>query len=186
MYQAKDTMRTRVISVRPEATIEEAIRTLLESNASGAPVIDDAGRLVGIISEYQLLEVFYDPKLKSSPVSEFMTKDVITVDETALLATVANLFIVHRIHRVPVVREGRVVGIVSRRDLLRYILESGPRIDNFFDELKGCTTGNLLSLATYHGRQECLPHDLLGARAKKNQARLRGCGSRAWCKLSVT
>ncbi len=147
MYQVKDTMRTPVISTRPDASIEEAIRLLLDNELSGLPVIDADGKLCGIISEYQLLEVVYDPDLKSAPVKEFMTKDVLTVDETALLATVANLFIMHRIRRVPVIREGRVVGIVSRRDLLRYIVETGSKIDNFFDELKGCTGGNLLACA---------------------------------------
>lgn len=147
MYQVKDTMRTRVVSVRPDATVEEAIRTLLAHDVSGAPVLDEAGGLLGIISEFQLLEVVYDPNLKVAPVRDFMTKDVITVDETALLATVANLFIMHRIRRVPVVRDGQVVGVVSRRDLLRYIVETGAKIDNFFDELKGCTASNLLATA---------------------------------------
>lgn len=147
MYQVKDTMRPHVISVLPEATIEEAIQTLLANDVSGVPVIDAEGELHGIISEYQLLEVVYDPNLKNAPVRDFMTKDVLTVEETALLATVANLFIMHRIRRVPVVRDGRVVGIVSRRDLLRYIVQTGSKIDTFFDELKSCTASNLLPAA---------------------------------------
>jgi CBS domain-containing protein len=142
MYQAKDAMNKEVIFIRPEATIEEAIRMLLENDVSGMPVIDNAGRLCGIISEFQLLEVVYDPNLKGAQVQGFMTRDVITIDETALLATVANLFIVHRIRRVPVVREGKVVGIVSRRDLLRYIVDKGSKIENFFDELKSCSASN--------------------------------------------
>jgi CBS domain-containing protein len=145
MYQAKDTMNTAVISIRPEATIEEAIRLLLEHDISGVPVIDDKGRLCGIISEFQLLEVVYDPNLRGAQVQGFMTRDVLTIDESTLLASVANLFIVHRIRRVPVVRDGRVVGIVSRRDLLRYIVETGSKIQNFFDNLKSCNAGALLS-----------------------------------------
>jgi CBS domain-containing protein len=145
MYQAKDTMSTAVVSVHPEATVEEAIRLLLANELSGLPVIDDSGRLCGIISEFQLLEVVYDPNLKNSRVKEFMTRDVLTVDESALLATVANMFIVHRIRRIPVLREGVVVGVVSRRDLLRYIVETGSKIDNFFEELKSCTASNLLA-----------------------------------------
>jgi CBS domain-containing protein len=147
MYQVKDVMKPRVISIRPETTIEEAIQTLLTNDVSGVPVIDSNGELRGIISEFQLLEVVYDPQLKSAPVSEFMTQDVLTVEETALLATVANLFIVHRIRRVPVMRNGRVVGIVSRRDLLRYIVQTGSKIDHFFDELKGCLASHQPSTA---------------------------------------
>lgn len=138
MYQVKDVMCTRLVSVPPEATVEQAIRVLMDNHVSGAPVIDREGQLRGIISEYQLLEVVYDPELKAAPVRDFMTKDVITIEETALLATVANLFILHRIRRVPVVSGDRVVGVVSRRDLLRYILETGPEIDRFFEELKSC------------------------------------------------
>lgn len=145
MYQAKDTMNANVVSIHPDASIQEAIQKLLDYNVSGMPVIDESGELCGVISEFQLLEVVYDPNLKGAQVQGFMTRDVITVDESALLATVANLFIVHRIRRVPVLRDGKVVGIVSRRDLLRYIVETGPKIENFFDELKGFTANNLLS-----------------------------------------
>ncbi len=145
MYQAKDTMNTKVISIRPEATIEEAILMLLKHDVSGLPVIDEKGQLCGIISEFQLLEVVYDPNLKAAQVQGFMTREVFTIDESTLLASVANLFIVHRIRRVPVVRDGKVVGIVSRRDLLRYIVETGSKIENFFDELKSCTASNLLA-----------------------------------------
>lgn len=143
MYQAKDTMNSNVVSIHPEASIEQAIQKLLDHNVSGMPVIDASGKLVGVISEFQLLEVVYDPNLKGAEVQGFMTRDVITVDESALLATVASLFIVHRIRRIPVVRDGKVVGVVSRRDLLRYIVETGSKIENFFDELKGCTASNL-------------------------------------------
>jgi CBS domain-containing protein len=147
MYQAKDAMNTKVVSIRPEATIEEAIRLLLKHDVSGVPVVDAKGNLCGIISEFQLLEVVYDPNLKGAQVQGFMTRDVMTIDESTLLATVANLFIVHRIRRVPVVRNGRVVGIVSRRDLLRYIIETGSKIENFFDELKNCNAGSVLTEA---------------------------------------
>jgi CBS domain-containing protein len=136
MYQVKDAMSKTVVSIRPDATVERAIETLLEHEVSGAPVMDDRGRLCGIISQFQLLEVMYDPHLKDSPVLDFMTRDVLTVEENALLGTAANLLIVHRIHRLPVLRDGAVVGIISRSDLLRYFVKTGEKIESFFDKLK--------------------------------------------------
>jgi len=136
MYQVKDAMNGRVFSIGPEATVEEAIRLLLERNISGAPVIDERGKLCGIITQFQLLEVLYDPHVKEAKVREHMTRDVFTIEEDALLGTAANLLIVHRIRRIPVVRNGMVVGILSRRDLLRYFAETGEEIEAFFAKLK--------------------------------------------------
>ncbi|MBI3466383.1 MAG: CBS domain-containing protein [Planctomycetes bacterium] len=139
MYQAKDAMTTDVVTISPDATIEEAMRLLINQRISGAPVVDRNGKLVGIISEYQLLEVVYDPELKAQHVSDFMTRNVITVDPEALLASVANMFVLHRIRRLPVVQSGRLIGVIARRDLLQYIIESGAPIQNFFDELRSFT-----------------------------------------------
>jgi CBS domain-containing protein len=136
MYQVKDVMRPHVIAIRPEATIETAIRILLDQQISGAPVIDEKGQLCGIISQYQLLEVMYDPAVRSGRVSDFMTRKVLTIEEDALLGAAASTFVVHRIRRIPVVRDGKVVGIISRSDLLRYFLESGEQIDTFFAKLR--------------------------------------------------
>jgi CBS-domain-containing membrane protein len=136
MYQVKDAMNRHVVALRPEATIEEAIHLFLEHNIGGAPVIDDKGRLCGIVSQFQLLEVLYDPNVKHVRIEECMTRDVITIDEDALLGTAANIFVVHRIHRIPVVKHGKVVGIISRSSLLRYFAETGEEIEAFFSKLK--------------------------------------------------
>jgi CBS domain-containing protein len=139
MYQVKDAMKKNVVSIVPNATVEEAIRTLLEHQISGAPVIDKEGKLVGIISQFQLLEVLYDPQIRTQRVQQIMTKDVLTIEDSALLGTAANLFVLHRIHRIPVLKSGRVVGVISRSDLLKYFLESGEKIEAFFDTLKEAT-----------------------------------------------
>jgi len=136
MYRASDAMNREVVSLRPEATVEEAIRILLEREISGAPVVDGDGQLVGIISEFQLLEVLYSPELKAAALGEFMTRDVMTVGEQALLSDVVSLMIAHRIRRVPVVREGRVVGLLTRRDLLRYAIEDGQAVRDFIDGVR--------------------------------------------------
>ena len=136
MYQAADVMSKRVITVSSSATVEDAIRTLVDNCISGAPVVDGDGELVGIITEFQLLEVVYDPDVKADRVEELITRDVLTVDESALLSRIAGLMISHRIRRLPVVRGKKVVGIIARRDLLRYMLEKGESLDQFFDEMR--------------------------------------------------
>jgi CBS domain-containing protein len=139
VYQVKDAMNRKVVSLIPQATVEEAIRTLLEHKISGAPVIDKEGKLVGIVSQFQLLEVLYDPQIRTQRVQQIMTKEVLTLEDTALLGMAANLFVLHRIHRVPVLNSGRVVGVISRSDLLKYFLETGEKIEAFFDNLKNAS-----------------------------------------------
>jgi CBS domain-containing protein len=129
-------MSTNLLAIRAEATVEEAIRCLLDHRVSGAPIVDEQGCLVGIVSEFQLLEAIYRPEVKQEQVRDLMTKDVITVTEDAALAEVANLLLLHRIRRVPVVRGGRLVGIVTRRDLLRCTLEADDMPGELTDEVK--------------------------------------------------
>lgn len=118
MLHACDVMSTNVVAISADTTVEEAIRCLLKHQVTGTPVVDDRGTLVGIISELQLLEAIYRPNVKGEQIRDLMTKDVITVTEDAVLSEVANLFLLHRIRRVPVMRAGTMVGIVTRRDLM--------------------------------------------------------------------
>jgi CBS domain-containing protein len=111
---------------------------MLEHEISGAPVVDAGQNLVGIISELRLLEVIYTPELKVAPVSQFMTRDVLTVTEATLLSEIATIFVLHRVRRVPVVRDGHLVGLISRRDLLRYALEAGDELRELKEQAKAC------------------------------------------------
>ena len=140
MYESRDVMTTDILAVSPDMTVKDAINCLVHHRVSGAPVVDAAGRLVGVITEFQLLEAIFTPEVKKHLVGDFMTKDVLTVTENTMLSDVAHLFITHRIRRVPVVRDDRIVGIVSRHDLLRYILEANDTLDEFLDELRSFAT----------------------------------------------
>lgn len=143
--QAKDIMTKEVISTRPETTLDEVARILTENNISGLPVVDEDNRLVGIITEGDLL--MKDSKVKfpsyinilggiiyldstaqyieelkktvAQKVEELMTEDVIMVNEAANNEEMATLMVEHNINRLPVVRDGKLVGIVSRADIIK-------------------------------------------------------------------
>jgi CBS-domain-containing membrane protein len=142
--RAKDVMSDGVTSVAADATVLEAARMLVNCQISAAPVVDDAGLMVGIVSEADLLRP--DPSQGATlagagdgpagslmeayrrPVVDVMTRNVLTADEETTLDELARLMIEHRLKRIPIVRGGAVVGIVSRVDLLRALisLNGGP------------------------------------------------------------
>ena len=156
--KAKDVMTRRVISVAPDASIGEALRLMLANQISGLPVVDESGRLVGIVTEGDFLrrsetgterrrprwlEFLLGPGMIASDyvhsharrVDQVMTSDVQTVTEEAQLGDIVTLMEKHRIKRLPVVRGDEVVGIVSRANLLRGLagiageIAPGPKSD---------------------------------------------------------
>jgi len=124
MLTAGAIMTPNLVTVRPNASIEEAIDLMLREQISGLPVLDDDGRLVGVITEFALLAIAYDRRVKNHTVSQHMTRELITVDVDDPMSRVADLCIVHRVRRVPVIQDGRMVGVIARRDVLRALVES--------------------------------------------------------------
>jgi CBS domain-containing protein len=119
MLTAGDIMTRELVTVRPNDSIEEAIQLLLDEEISGLPVVVDDGKLVGIVTEFALLATVYDQHVKNQTVAQHMTRELITVDIADPVSRVADLCIVHRVRRVPVMQDGRLVGLVARRDVLR-------------------------------------------------------------------
>jgi len=145
--RAVDVMTTDVITVDPDTTVQALAAMLAERGISGAPVVDSSGRLVGIISEGDLLhraeigtarrhrerrrswwlDHFASDlareyvKSHGRIVKDIMTRDVVTVTEDTDLADVAALLEAKRIKRVPVVREGKIAGIISRANIVRAV-----------------------------------------------------------------
>jgi CBS domain-containing protein len=124
MLTARDIMTEGVITIRPASTIQEAIETLLSERISGLPVVDDRGRLVGIVTEFAMLAVAYDEHVLSDTVAQHMTTDLLTVDVDDAVRKVADLCVVHRVRRVPVLDHGKLVGLIARSDVLRAVYES--------------------------------------------------------------
>ena len=142
---AKDVMTKRVISVQPDTGVREVAKRLIEHAISGVPVVDQAGRLAGIISEGDLmrrpesetehhrawwLRMLLSPEQKAAEyvkthgrcAADVMTKRVVTVAEGTTLEQVADLLQKHRIKRAPVMRGDKMVGIVTRADLLHGLI----------------------------------------------------------------
>ena len=140
--KAKDVMTPEVVTVTPETSVLEAIRLMLQRKISGLPVVDAAGALVGMVSEGDFLrraelgterhaprwiEFLAGPgrlaneyvHAKGRKVSDVMTAKVHAVEDDASLNAIVEMMERHRVKRVPVLRRGKLVGIVTRANLLR-------------------------------------------------------------------
>lgn len=145
MITAKDIMTRDVITVKPETSIEELARILIENRISGAPVVDDKGNLIGIVTENDLISqnkrlhiptVFrlFDalimlerPKkieeeikrLTATRVWDICTKNVITVNEDTPLQEIATIMSEKKVHLIPVMKDKKIVGIIGKADLIK-------------------------------------------------------------------
>ncbi len=112
------------IAVTPETDVYSAIDLLLKNQISGLPVIDQENRVVGILSEKDCLNIFTHGTYHNLPagkVEEFMSREVTTVDVHTDLFTIAEMFEKFPFRRFPVVEHKKLVGVISRRDVLRAI-----------------------------------------------------------------
>ncbi len=121
MYQAKDIMTDSVVTVAPGAKIDDAVELLLNHRVSGLPVVDAERHLLGVISEIDIIDLVYNADIEASTVRDHMTHDVRTIDADASLDDAASIFCATSIRRIPVIQHGRLVGILSRRDLIRFM-----------------------------------------------------------------
>jgi CBS domain-containing protein len=127
MFKVRDIMTTNVVTVTPEATLREAAGLILRHGVSGLPVVDDQDQLVGVLSEWDLLEVLESPELELEPVGEYMTPEPLSVSEETSLVEVVDLFQTKRVRRLPVTRDMFLVGVVSRHDVIRFVLTTRDR-----------------------------------------------------------
>lgn len=119
---ARDIMATKLITLAPDADVFEAIATLLKHKISGCPVVDADRRLLGLFSEKSCMQVVIDgayEQLPTNRVDAFMIKDPQTIEENLDILSIAQIFLTTSRRRLPVVRDGIVVGQVSRRDVIR-------------------------------------------------------------------
>ena len=151
--RATDVMSTPVVAAGPQITVKNVARMMINHRVSGIPIIEEDGQLIGIITEGDLLRrvetgterqrsrwsEWFLPNSRAAAdyvksharrVADIMTRDLVTVDEFAALGEIADLMEQHRIKRVPVVHGGKLVGIVSRADLLRTLTSGAASVSD--------------------------------------------------------
>jgi CBS domain-containing protein len=120
----RDIMSKIVVSIRPDATLIDAVKVLTKHHLSGAPVVSKEGAVVGFISEPNLMDVLFDKESRMRKVSEYMSPEVQMVHVGDSIAVAATMFAMYGFRRLPVVEDGRLIGVVTRRDLLANSLVS--------------------------------------------------------------
>lgn len=123
MFKAKNVMTTEPIAIHKNADVYEAIRAMVEHNITGLPVVNDDMTLAGIVTEKDVLNLLYNMEDRPAEVREFMTEDVVAFDQDDNLVDIAECLIDNHFRRVPIWAEGKLVGIVSRKDIIGYILK---------------------------------------------------------------
>lgn len=153
MCTAKDIMTTQVVTVTPETDINEAAAILLEKGFNGLPVVDAQGELAGIICQSDLvaqqrkipLPSFFTmlggfvaltslsqmqramDKMSATKVEQAMTRNPVTVSPDTPVDKIADLMVDKQYHTIPVVKERKLAGVVSKRDMLRLLASSTPQ-----------------------------------------------------------
>ncbi len=123
MFSAKSIMKTDLITVREDTPIYTAMRILLEHRVTGLPVVEEGMRLIGVVSEKDMLATLYNAKMGRDTVASIMTRDVVVFQEDDDLIDVCEAMIKGSFRRVPIVSGGKLVGLISRRDIIKFILE---------------------------------------------------------------
>ena len=112
---ARDIMTRKVYTIRPEASAQEAAQLLSQKRISGLPVVDTDNKIIGMVTEADIISKVDREGLK---VADIMSHQIIAVDEETLVNDIAALLTTRKIKRVPVVENGKLVGIISRADIV--------------------------------------------------------------------
>ena len=121
---ARTVMTKALVTIDKETLLVRAIDLLLKNSVSGLPVVDEQKKLIGIITEHDIVNFAFSGNADTTRVKEAMTTDVLAFSPDKKLSEIINCFASRRIRRVPIVDDDRrLIGIVSRRDILREMLK---------------------------------------------------------------
>lgn len=136
MFKVEDIMTTNLITVTRDTLVGRAMKILTEKEITGMPVVDDDMKLVGIISEKDVLELLHDIENNDITVEEYMTTDVVSFEQDTNLIDICDFLTKKDFRRVPITLRGKLVGILTRKDIIRYIVDYQ---DLFKDILPECS-----------------------------------------------
>jgi len=121
-----DIMTRPVVCASPDSSAHDILGKLNSTHFSGLPIVEDHV-VIGIVSERDILQLFIQGKnLKTTPASEFMTQDVVTAEQDCHLLPLIKAFLDKQVLRLPITQQGKLVGILTRHDLLKIIIDSAP------------------------------------------------------------
>lgn len=123
MFEAADITTVDVITVSRQTPVYGAVEMLLETGVTGLPVVDEDMTLVGMITEKDVLKLLFGSIDESATVDEFMSQDVVSFETNANLIEICECLTRRNFRRVPIVSQGKLKGVISRKDLIRYIME---------------------------------------------------------------
>ncbi len=126
MLKARDVMTKEVITIGPEVKLVDAIKTLVENKISGMPVCNPDGSIIGMISEKDLLNFIFSGNVHNSTVREAMSTHIISFPPDTDLDKISLVMGEQQIRRVPIIEQGKLVGIISRRSIIRTVLSMSP------------------------------------------------------------
>lgn len=136
-------MATKLVTFTPDLDIGEAIDVLLKKKISGAPVVDEKGKLIGMLSEVDCLRILLEGPYNKEPaktvvcVSDYMSTEVTTISSEKTILDAAYLFINSGLKRLPILENGELVGQISRVDVLQAVAKMKPDIKHVPDSWKG-------------------------------------------------
>ena len=130
MPKAKDVMTTQLTTVMEETAMQHVIKLLVDHNITGIPVVNEDMELKGIITEKDVLKMLMDRASSQTTVKSIMTTDVVSFDESDNLMEIFKAFVDNSFRRVPILSDGRLAGIISRKDIIKYIFEKSSRSDS--------------------------------------------------------
>ena len=130
--KARDVMDKRVTAATPRAIGRDLAQQMLSGMSSGLPVVDANNHIIGVVTEFDLLKAITDGKdLQTVKAAEIMSRPAICVEEDDEIEIVITKMTTHNIIRIPVVRDGKLVGLISRADILSRMIE--PEFVTLFD-----------------------------------------------------
>ena len=121
MIGLEDIMTKDIVAVHKDADIYDAIRMMVDGNITGVPVVDDKGYLEGVITEKDALKCLRTGEGADTKVSDYMTAEVVGFDVRDSLTDIVQVLEEANFRRVPILSKGKVVGIISRRDVLSFL-----------------------------------------------------------------
>jgi len=123
--KARDLMQTRMVAVTRQYSARDLSILIHSGTFSGVPVIEPGNHLVGMVTEFDVLKALVEGKdLHNLKAEDVMTPNPVTVEESATAEEVVNQMMNHQIIRIPVVRDGKLLGMISRTDLLNHLIDN--------------------------------------------------------------